>query len=293
LRTDVRNFSTSGGAPNASAGDVVDVAARDDLKLSFDDAAPQYEEGRPTYPLDAARWLLTGSDAEPDPEVDVLDLGAGTGALTRQLADLVRSPFAVEPSHQMLLALVRSSSVSRCAQAFGEQLPFRSRAFDVVTIAQAFHWLDHETALPEIARVLRPSGALAVVYNTRDESRPWAKRFGELLVSAQPPNLEGDWGSDSVDTLAKTAHFSDVVRHQVVHDQLLTRAELIALAGSRSYVVRLAAAKRDVLLADVGATFDDSVAAGGLDVVGDPPRLRLTYVTDCWRARVVRTFSAT
>jgi SAM-dependent methyltransferase len=288
----VRDCSTSGGAPSASAGDVVDVAARDDLKLSFDDAAPQYQQGRPTYPLDAARWLLTGSNAEPDRGLDVLDLGAGTGALTRQLAALVRSPFAIEPSHQMLLALVRCSAVSRCAQAFGEQMPFRSRAFDVVTIAQAFHWLDHETALPEIARVLRPSGALAVAYNTRDESRSWARRFGELLVSAQPPGLQGDWGSDSVDTLAKTAHFSDVVRHRVVHDQLLTRAELIALAGSRSYVIRLAAAKRDLLLADVGATFDDAVAAGGPDVIGDPPRLRLTYVTDCWRARVVRTFSA-
>jgi SAM-dependent methyltransferase len=265
----------------------VDETARDQLKASFGDAAEQYRRGRPTYPPEAVRWLLTGTDTDPPPDLDVLDVGAGTGALTCQLGALVRTPIALEPSRQMLLA---ASPSGPRVQGVAEQLPFRPLTFDVATVAQAFHWLDHRRAHPELARVLRADGVLAVVYNTRDESRPWAKQFGELLLSAQSEKLQGNWGSRSVTSLGAPGAnrlFPEVMHHQVSHEQLVSRADLVALAASRSYVIRLAEPDRSRLLTAVGELFDATLASDGPEVA-DPFHLRLDYVTDCWRARVVR-----
>ena len=103
----------------------------------------------------------------------VLDLGAGTGKLTR-------------PSSRSAIASSRSSCSRRCAPASrplcrrctrfmgsAEAIPLYDGAADVVTSAQAFHRFDHDDALPEIARVLRPGGHLALVWNSRDDRDPW------------------------------------------------------------------------------------------------------------------------
>ena len=67
------------------------------------------------------------------------------------------------------------------AIAAAERIPLRARSVDTVVGAQAFHWWDLERALPEIARVLRPGGHLALVWNLRDERIPWVRRLGELI----------------------------------------------------------------------------------------------------------------
>ena len=50
-----------------------------------------------------------------------------------------------------------------------------------MVVAQAFHWFDHDAALPEIARVLTPGGHVALVWNSRDERIPWVRRMGDIL----------------------------------------------------------------------------------------------------------------
>ena len=107
---------------------------------------------------------------------DVVDLGAGTGKLTRSLVALGHRVTAVEPLPEMLDQLRAARSRGDRLEGGAEAIPLPAESADVVTVAQAFHWFDHGPALVEIARVLRPGGRLALVWNVRDESEPWVRR---------------------------------------------------------------------------------------------------------------------
>ena len=137
---------------------------------SFAAVADAYERARPEYPADAVRWL-TG-----DEPADVVDLGAGTGKLTRGLVALGHRVTAVEPLPEMLEHLRRAVPAATAVTGSAEQIPLPDGSADVVACAQAFHWFDQQAALREIARVLRPGGRIALVWNTRDDREPWTAR---------------------------------------------------------------------------------------------------------------------
>jgi SAM-dependent methyltransferase len=269
----------------------MDSGARRLLGRTFDDVAVEYGRARPGYPPEATRWLLDGGEPRVT-ALRVLDRGAGTGALTRQLARTADSVHAADPGMRMLAELGRVLPGVPRVRCTGERLPYRPDSFDVVTVAQAFHWLDHELVLPEIVRVLRPDGMVAVAYNTRDESSAWARRFGELIASAHPAGYQGGWDTGSVAALTGSPLFTAVATRRFIHEQLVDRAGLVELAASRSYVSTLDPANRARLLERVGSLFDATVAAAESDVVGDRPRLRMSYLTECWRAGVVSTLPA-
>ena len=134
---------------------------------SFGSVAEVYERARPGYPEDAVRWL---AGSEP---CDVVDLGAGTGKLTRSLVALGHRVTAVEPLPEMLAQLRSAVPGATAVTGTAESMPLADGAADVVTVAQAFHWFDHAAALREIARVLRPGGRIALVWNTRDDTEEW------------------------------------------------------------------------------------------------------------------------
>ncbi len=141
---------------------------------AFAEVAGAYERGRPSYPEDAVRWLAG------DEPCDIVDLGAGTGKLTRALVALGHRVTAVEPLAEMRAQL--ESAVPGVAAVSGnaESMPLEDASADVVTCAQAFHWFDHAVALPEIARILRPGGRLALVWNTRDDRDTWVAELSEI-----------------------------------------------------------------------------------------------------------------
>ena len=122
---------------------------------SFGEVADAYERARPGYPEDAVRWLV---GEEP---CDVVDLGAGTGKLTRSLVALGHRVTAVEPLPEMIAHLLAAAPGVTAVQGGAEAIPLAAESADVVVAAQAFHWFDHGPALREIARVLRPGGGLA------------------------------------------------------------------------------------------------------------------------------------
>src|SRR5262249_23471773 len=126
---------------------------------AFADVAGAYERGRPEYSAEAIRWLV---GEEPR---DIVDLGAGTGKLTRGLLALGHRVVAVEPLAEMRGELERAVPGARALAGSAEAIPLQDGAADAVTTAQAFHWFDHAKALPEIARVLRRGGRLALVWN--------------------------------------------------------------------------------------------------------------------------------
>lgn len=250
----------------------MDEATRTRLGGGFDAGAAHYLDSRPAYPLAAVEWLVEGGAR------DVLDLGAGGGALTESLLPLCDLVVAVEPSAALLSGLVARlpGSASAVLRGLAEALPFAAGTFDAVTVGTAFHRMDPDAALPEIARVLRPGGRLGLVWNDRDTSTPWVAELSRLLRSAQPPELTGDWGAGSASALDSAADFVGVETAEFAHAQRLDCAMLVDLAASRSYVIALDPDRRTRLLAEVGALFDAHAGPDGT--------LDLPYIARCWRA---------
>ena len=138
-----------------------------------------YERGRPGYPGETLAFVkeLLGPAAE---RAAVLDLAAGTGIFTRALVDAGIEPIAAEPVEGMRAILRRSLPGIAVVAAIAESMPFAGCSFDAVTVAQALHWFDTSRALPEIARVLRRGGMLAIAFNVRDETDPLSAGLEEI-----------------------------------------------------------------------------------------------------------------
>jgi SAM-dependent methyltransferase len=231
---------------------------------SFGTVAAEYERARPGYPEAAVRWLLGNETRE------VVDLGAGTGKLTRLLVALDHRVTAVEPLPEMLEHLRRAAPCANAISGSAESIPLPSESADVVVAAQAFHWFDHEAALPEIARVLRPRGRLALVWNTRDDRVPWMARLSNAIGGE---SIE-EW--DVPAPVDASGLFGPVERTTFPHAQRLDRTGLRELVLSRSYCACLPPAEREPVLAEVDAIYDDVAGADGLE---------LSYLTECFRAR--------
>jgi len=146
-----------------------------DWAHSFGPVADAYDRGRPSYPPEAAAWLV-GRDA-----ATVLELGAGTGKLTEILVGLGHDVHATDPDRAMLDVLEKRVPSARTAVAGAEEIPLADRSVDVVVAAQCFHWFDLDRALPEIARVLRPGGRICLLWNQRNEKIPWVRRLGAII----------------------------------------------------------------------------------------------------------------
>ena len=143
---------------------------------SFGAAAAAYARHRPGYPTAAVDWALGTLTGRPD--VRLLDLAAGTGKLTEAL--LPRGTVtAVEPDPAMLGELrARFPGVDARAGS-AERIPLPDGCVDAVLVGQAWHWFDPERAYPEIARVLRPGGVLAAIWNGDDPRVEWVRGFHE------------------------------------------------------------------------------------------------------------------
>ncbi len=145
---------------------------------SFGAGAAAYERGRPGYPVEALRACL------PEHARRVLDLGAGTGKLTRGLLDLGLDVAAVEPLEEMR-ALIPSAAQTLAGSA--EALPLPDACVDAVLVGQAFHWFDHDRALAEIARVLSPAGTVGLLWNLLDDAVPWSLPWPTRSVPRTEP----------------------------------------------------------------------------------------------------------
>src|SRR3954471_9902173 len=132
----------------------------------FASAADVYERARPSYPVEAVEWMARRTGLGPGSTV--VDVGAGTGQLTRPLPATGARVVAIEPVAEMRAKLDGFESHDGTA----EELPLADASADVITVAQAFHWFDHARALPELHRVLRPGGHLALFWNSRDLGDP-------------------------------------------------------------------------------------------------------------------------
>ena len=244
----------------------MDESQRRRLGRSYGTVADVYDRTRPGYPEDAVDWLVGTQQRR------ILELGAGTGKLTRALRDRGHLVCATDPIRPMLRHLVANVDGVPAVQAAAEGLPFRDMSFDVVVAAQAFHWFDHAVAVPEIARVLRPRGTLALVWNERDDSVPWVRRLNAILGSYR----EEYEVSQTAEKISELGAFGPVEKETFRFWQLVDRDRLLGDVSTRSYVAAMEPADRDPLLARVGALYDEY--GRGAD------GMRMPYLTRCFRA---------
>jgi SAM-dependent methyltransferase len=205
-----------------------------DRARSFDQAPEEYERTRPDYPA----AVLDGLPLPPD--AAVVDLGAGTGKLTRVLARRYARVVAVEPLDGMRAVLRRVVPGVEAVQGTAEAIPLADASVDGAFAAQAFHWFDKAAALPEIARVLRRGGVVAVVWNGPDASRtnPLPVEFQRQLDALQEAAPK-PWGEEPEweEQLARSGLFADVHRRtSVAHDHVLDRASMLDNLRTISWV---------------------------------------------------------
>jgi ubiquinone/menaquinone biosynthesis C-methylase UbiE len=246
-----------------------------DWAHSFGGVADAYERGRPSYPAEAARWLLGERPAS------VLELGAGTGKLTRVLVELGHDVHATDPDAAMLAVLEEKLPGVRTAVASAEDIPLPDASVDAVIAAQAFHWFDLDRALPEIARVLRPNGRICLLWNQRNEKIPWVRRLGALIGTQEQLR-------DPAQALIFSELFGFVEDHEFSHWQVIDRESIQDLVLSRSNVAVLDEETRRAKLAEVVAFYDEY--GRGMD------GMQLPYAASCFRAealdRVTPTLTA-
>src|SRR6185312_8487056 len=148
------------------------MAERRDKALhaaSFDSVAAVYEASRPGYPARAVDWLV------PADATRIADIGAGTGKFTRLLQAPGREVVAVDPSPHMLQVVRDTLPGVDAREGAAEQIPLSDGSADLVTFAQAWHWVDVARASAEVARVLVQGGTLGLVWSLRDERVDWLR----------------------------------------------------------------------------------------------------------------------
>jgi SAM-dependent methyltransferase len=214
--------------------------------IGFASAAEVYERARPSYPQDAVDWLV--AQTELGPARTVVDLGAGTGKLTRLLLPTGARVIAVEPIAEMRAHIDGAEVLDGTAEA----IPLPDGSADVVTVAQAFHWFDHDRALPEIHRVLRKDGILALVWNMRDLDDPVQRGVEDLLRPIRndvPGQVLGTWR----EPLARSALFGPATVGEFTYEQRFTTDDLCDRVSSTSFVAALPPVDREELLVRVRA----------------------------------------
>jgi SAM-dependent methyltransferase len=216
---------------------------------SFGAVAAAYAEHRPDYPADAVAWCVAPT-GRPVAGLRVLDLGAGTGKLTALLAELGADVTAVEPDQAMLAELRRQLPSVRALHGPAEAIPLADDSVDAVLCAQSMHWFDMSRALPEIARVLTPGGALGAMWNSDDDRVEWVAGLRDVSQGAGSP-VHSQRERDATafgDEQFGTELFSPTDRAEFANPQARTVDSLIDDLRTHSAVLIMDPADRERVL---------------------------------------------
>jgi SAM-dependent methyltransferase len=203
---------------------------RPELAQSFGSVVADYVRGRPGWPREAIEAVGLPRSAR------VLDLAAGTGKLTEALAEVFDDVVAVEPDAAMRAAIVHAEVLAGSAEA----IPLADASVDGVFVGEAFHWFCDPPALAEIARVLRPRGTLALLWNRQLGSLEELWQVHELMQ-----RLRDEAGVSAKTHRFFSGEFKDVFDGSVFeplreaafeHEQVLDRNGLVAYLVSQSQV---------------------------------------------------------
>ncbi len=232
----------------------------------FAAAADAYERGRPTYSAEAIDRLIAELGIGPGKRV--LDLAAGTGKLTRQIAPAGAEIVAVEPIDEMRAKLIALPGVEALAGT-AEDIPLPNHSVDAVVVGQAFHWFDGIRAVSEIRRVLKPGGAVGMIWQARDPSLPWIVKLEEIIDridDGHPRYRTGHWR----DAFDLTALFEPIQEAVYPYVQRGSPETIVDRVASISYVASLPAELREPYLDEVRDLLASDPATAGKDVIELP-----------------------
>jgi SAM-dependent methyltransferase len=215
----------------------------------FARAADVYERARPEYPPEAVAWLVDRLGLRPGRIV--VDVAAGTGKLTRLLVPSGVRVVAVEPLAEMREQLVRAVPGVEALEGTAEALPLEDDFADAVTAAAAFHWFRRDEALAEFARVLRPGGRLAIVYNLRDPESELQQELSGMLELHGGTTIAWMRGIDTGVILEEGGLFGPPEYAEFRHEQRFDPDGLVERVSSISYVALLEGREREEFLAQV------------------------------------------
>jgi SAM-dependent methyltransferase len=240
--------------------------------MSFGAVADDYDRLRPRPLAGAVDWLV------PDDCQVAVDAGAGTGLLSRALADRVPQVIAVEPDPRMRAVLRDRSPGIRVLAGTGEAIPLPDASVDGVFVSSAWHWMDPDRAVPEIARVLRDGGRLGVIWTSRDRESGWLRDLDPARSGpAADPGARP--GQHEVE-LPEGAPFTRIEARSFAFSRAMTIDDIVDMTATTSRLITASPQDRAAELARVRAALRDRFPdASQIDV---PMRSR------CWRADRVR-----
>jgi SAM-dependent methyltransferase len=256
---------------------------------SFGASASLYERFRPGPPEAAVDWMV------PTRLTSVVDLGAGTGALTKLLVKRADTVTAVEPDERMLAVLAESLPEVNAVIGRAEDIPLPDASVEAVLASSSWHWMDPTRTLSEVARILVPGGVLGVVWGGPDPEGPFLTQARALLSpasdsgAAPPPAEEGD-GLDMVNavldgnrptpelTIPADSPFTQPERKAFTWDIALNADELIGLLGTFSWIITMPEPQRARVIAEARRVLKDGIGVEG-DVTVD-----VQYRAEAWRS---------
>ena len=270
--------------------------SKDERAGSFGAVAAEYERFRPGPPTSAVEWFL------PSRVARVVDLGAGTGALTRLLIDRADEVVAVEPDDRMRSVLRAQVPRATAVNGRAESIPLPDRSADAILASSSWHWVDPVPAVAEAARVLVPGGLLGAVWSGPDPDGGFMAHARELLAQRTTENADvsseqdagpsagpsaGDLGdlifSDSlrpefVLKIPAGMPFSTPEQHVFSWDVALNADELIGLLGTLSWIITLPDDQREQVFAAARRFLSELLGIDG-DVTVD-----VAFRADAWRS---------